>query len=110
MRTAQLVIRRAVAALALLLALQATALPRLLAQAFGDDDADCCDSCDDSAPGQPCPPLCATCACGHPSQIATPATPLLTALAAVPALRPCPSPARRHDSPDPDGIFHPPRA
>lgn len=111
MRRAIRLLGRAAGAVSLLLALQATALPQLLAQAFADDDADCCNPCDDSTPGQPCPPLCPNCACGHPAQLVMPVHgPTLSFVPVAPTpVRPwCAS--RLPENPDPAGIFHPPRA
>ena len=99
--------RLVLALLPLLVCLEVTALPHLLAEAFGEDE-DCCQTCDDAAPGQKCPPLCPTCACAHVPQMITPEgpRPALATLSRRPAGV---HPSQRHQDPDLDGIFHPPR-
>jgi hypothetical protein len=101
-------LRTVLALLPLLVSLEVTSLPHLLAGTFGEDE-DFCESCDDAAPGQKCPPICPTCSCGHVAQMANPIHTPEPAL--VPPSRAAPYLASQvHQDPDPDGIFHPPRA
>jgi hypothetical protein len=101
-------VRTALALLPLLVTLEVTSLPHLLAETFGEEE-DCCETCDDAAPGQKCPPLCPTCSCAHVAQMVNPTHSPEPALA--PPARAISDPASQvHEDPDPDGIFHPPRA
>jgi len=101
-------LRIVLALLPALVSLEVTSLPHLLAEACDDDD--CCETCDDAVPGQKCPPLCPTCACAHVAQMITPAESPRPALAAA-SRTPVPAwVSQLPEEPDPDGIFHPPRA
>jgi hypothetical protein len=95
------------------LTFQGSGVGQLVAAATAES---CCTPCEAEteeagADDERCPPLCPTCSCGHARRptivpLATQHQPLVRlALTAAPAVA-----GRLPDSPDPRGIFHPPRA
>jgi hypothetical protein len=101
-------VRTLLSLLPLLMSLEVTSLPHLVAETFGEEE-DCCETCDDAAPGQKCPPLCPTCSCAHVAQMVNPVPTAEPALAPPAGAIAAPS-SQVPEEPDPVGIFHPPRA
>jgi len=95
-------------AFTLLLVLQMSGLPHFIATAMSGEVADC--TTPDGATDR-CVPFCPTCACAHLGRSVTismhvpPPTPPQRVVASL-----VPIGLAFNDSPQPDGVFHPPRS
>lgn len=98
------------AAFALLLALQMSGVPHLVATMISGEVADCTSPSSTNPQDGRCLPFCPTCACVHLGRSATVSSPepLPTPVEFVAWLAPLDDsfPANPH----PDGVFHPPRS
>jgi len=100
--------------LLVILAVQASGVPHVLADAFVDHeeaaDAGDGDQCPDDENGMPCPPGCPTCHCGStqapvvPPATAVMAAPLASISSTARAVDDCPA------SPPSQSLYRPPRA
>ena len=105
-------------AMLIVVVVQLSGVPHLVADAFASDDACCCDEgacrdCDDGKSGADCPPGCATCQCAH-GGIASLPNPVAGALVPIGddafGTLLFDHPAASVPKPDLPGLFRPPRS